>query len=549
MINVDSISIGSRRKGGSDPVRIEGGLKMLAEIEWSLKGPAELITEIEAALSGCAERVDDRILFLHFGNSVGVYDCPHLGRLEVHSGKWTHEHFNHMLRELTEIAAALPFTAAEGSALPYERNVPISREILYHAFVYLRHIVLELGGDGNLCTAYRLVLADPHRRLIREDHWTAPELARSVGPRALEELVSGRVRLHRAPGGCNAPVAIALKGHLPEVVREDRAYRRLDCPENRFAKALLGQVQWIVDRIHERVGDSEKGFSRRIGDECGQIRRALEPVARNSIWKGIGPMTAIPEASTVLQRRRGYRELFRHFSALRLASKVPLSARDVTQLLENKDIATLYELWCFFKVVDAVRTVEDGPESADAVTYTELDATIKHGYRVRWRSGTVAAYNPRFSATEGLRKSYSVPLRPDISLRVPDGRANPGLHLLDAKFKLDNLGELLGTDLDDDPDVLGKSSFTRADLYKMHTYRDAIPGAHSVWILYPGGEFRFYDAKLQPKCGDISNLTDPIDGVGAVPLRPEDDGAARLAALVTRLLAAEEQPPTDTERG
>ena len=26
----------------------------------------------------------------------------------------------------------------------------------------------------------------------------------------------------------------------------------------------------------------------------------------------------------------------------------------------------------------------------------------------------------------------------------------------------------------------------------MHAYRDAIPYARSVWILYPGGEFRFF---------------------------------------------------------
>ena len=213
-----------------------------------------------------------------------------------------------------------------------------------------------------------------------------------------------------------------------------------------------------------------------------------------------------------------------------------MSARDVTRLLENKDIATLYELWCFFKVVDAVRSVEGVPKKAEAVSYTEFEAKIRHGYRVQWRSGTVASYNPSFSRSRKTRKSYSVALRPDISLRVPSGRANGGLHLLDAKFKLDNLGELLGTDLDEDPDVLGHSSFTRADLYKMHTYRDAIPEAHSVWILYPGSEFCFFDAKLQPKCDDLFKLADPIDGVGAVPLRPEDDGAGSLAELTARLL-------------
>lgn len=536
-MQVGPINIRSRMKGGPEPVKVDGGLRLLAEVQWRLKGPARTIAEIEKALHGFVERVDDDLLFLHFGNSVGFFEVPYLERVESYSGKWTVDHFNRMLRDLTQVAAELPFAASEGSALPYDRNVPVAREILYHAFVYVRHAVLNAEGDENLCRAYGLVLADPHRRLVREDHWTAPELARSVGPKALEELVSGRVRLHKAPAGCEAPVAIALRGHLPEQVREDVAYRRLDCPENRFAKALLGQLLWIVDRVHERVDDAEGGLSERIADDCRKIRAKLEPIVRNSLWKGIGPLVAIPEASTVLHRRRGYRELFGHFSALRLASKVPLSARDVTRLLEAKDIATLYELWCFFQVVQAVMAVEGRPKSADAVSFTEWDAKVRHGYRVLWPSGIAAAYNPSFTPTRVRRKSYSVALRPDISLRVPPNRANSGLHLLDAKFKLDNLGELLGTDLEEDPDALGHSGFKRGDLYKMHTYRDAIPDARSVWILYPGAEFCFFDARLQPKCYDLAALAAPADGVGAVPLRPEDDGAGSLEQLITKLLA------------
>lgn len=529
------------RKGDVVAEVTDDGVRLTAEVEWWLKGATEDIESLRHALGAIVERVDDRIAFLNFGNSVGWFEAEPLGRIEVHSGKWTVEHFSRMLRELSEIASALPFLSTQRSALPYDRNVPVAREILYHAFVYLRHVVLEVQGDANLATAYRILLADPHQRLGRDRRVVDPALARSVGPRALEEVVAGRHHLYHAPSGCTAPLALALRGHLPERITEDVTRREVDTPENRFAKALLGQVLWIVDEIGERLAARKAGHSDQIRQQSAAIRRTLEPIARHGFWRGIGQMVTIPEASTVLQRRRGYRELFGHFAALRLASRVPLSARDVKRLLEAKDIATLYELWCFYKVVEAVKKVEGEPTRAQAVKYTDFDASVRHGCRVEWPTGAAVAYNPRFDQTEKTRRSYSVPLRPDISLRVPDGRPNAGLHLLDAKFKIDNLGELLRAGLPDDPDELGDAGFTRTDLYKMHTYRDAIPNARSVWVLYPGSVFACFDTQFQVTAPDSpSDLRRPFEGVGAIPLRPEDGGGSVLGQMMAELLTEQQ---------
>ena len=94
-------------------------------------------------------------------------------------------------------------------------------------------------------------------------------------------------------------------------------------------------------------------------------------------------------------------------------------------------------------------------------------------------------YNQRFSkVTDGQRHPYSVPLIPDIALRVPDG-PNAGLHLFDAKFPVQALADvgLAADDQDanDEKAAERAGSFKRADIYKMHAYRDAIPDARSVW--------------------------------------------------------------------
>lgn len=81
------------------------------------------------------------------------------------------------------------------------------------------------------------------------------------------------------------------------------------------------------------------------GDDFDRMTRDLEPMRRAPLWTDVGRMTHVPASSTVLHGRVGYREVYRHFSRLRLAARVPMTKRTTIDLLELKDIALLYELW------------------------------------------------------------------------------------------------------------------------------------------------------------------------------------------------------------
>ena len=121
-------------------------------------------------------------------------------------------------------------------------------------------------------------------------------------------------------------------------------------------------------------------------------------------------------------------------------------------------------------------------------------------------------------------------MRPDIALAIPTG-PNAGLHLFDAKFRLDRLDALLpiaDEETDAERQQERRGTFKRADLYKMHTYRDAIPEARTVWILYPGSEMRFFPADPQqpPVTTFASTLPVPLAGVGAIPLLPAEASPA-----------------------
>lgn len=202
------------------------------------------------------------------------------------------------------------------------------------------------------------------------------------------------------------------------------------------------------------------------------------------------------------------------------------------RILEVRDMASIYELWCHFQVVKAAEAATGGRASLNpAGREDELSVVLPFGSGVEVGDIEIT-YNRAFVAMPpaGFSRggSYSVPLRPDIAVRTPAGE----WHLFDAKLKRDvpaALDEIsAGRDEGEDADT-SLVSFRRADLHKMHAYRDAL-GATSVWVLYPGEDEDA--AEYSPREAAGSGVP---DGVGAIPLSPGMPGT-RLEAVMKRIL-------------
>lgn len=543
------------------------------ERSWLIRGIPDDVNHAAAALAGLCTRLDGGLLQVDFGNAVGRFRLGD-GTIEVVSGKWSAAHFDRMLEDLTAIAAGLPFSAGRGGALPYHRTQVAQHDVTYHAFVYLRHITLgdqthawgashtgEIPATTRrapLPAALAVILADPHRRWERDAQSVPIEQARQVDAHALFDAVLGQTPLLRLPEGMLAtmPVARALHNHLPMRVAETRIHPAVDTPENRFVKAFLGLAEQVIDDMRDAVErhaairpTGASAFEQRILGDCEAMARTLAPAIRHPLWREVGRMVHVPLASTVLQRRRGYRDVLSHFTRLRLATRLPLDSRDARALLEVKDIALMYELWCYFTVSDVISAHLGRPVAARMWVTGDFEVKVPDDNAViTWRDGTRLLYNPRFSRSRSAsRRSYSVPLRPDIALDLRSG-PNQGLHLLDAKFRLDRIGEIMPADessmgengLDADGDANEKrersGDYKRADLYKMHTYRDAIRDARSVWVLYPGTESRYFAQNGGAPTDSLDLQGCLLDGVGAIPLRPEAKGAEDLDLWVSTVL-------------
>ena len=548
--------------GSGKPEETDRGYLLQSERRWVVEGDDQALTAIANQLpSANWTRAGAHTLILNLVNSVGVLNLPHLGKVELVTGKFDTHQFDAMLRDLTQAATTLPFSAGEAAAGRYSVSTAPHDEVLYHAFVYLRYILSDRAPEEvRLLPALEMIVREPHRvwhshrrdvpieAMTRVDAHTPLDLLTRPGTAVAAASLS--------PSG--AKLAEKLRWRLPEVVSERKIQPTTDTPENRFVKAFIAQARTIIGRMRSAVSSRRPdAFRRNLLRDCDRMEASLMPIARHSMWEEVGRMVRIPFSSTVLQRRRGYRRVLRHFSRIRLAPMIPVDKDGMRDLLELKNIALLYELWTFFRLAQEISAVLGNPTVRSGRPASDLFQTdFAAGGTFEWDPGVRLVYNQRFSRSRsGQRHSYSVPLIPDIALRVADG-PNAGLHLFDAKFRVHALADvgLAAEDKDaDDPKAKERAgTFKRADIYKMHAYRDAIPDARSVWILYPGGEFRFFGV---PGGGgraggrvvsSAEGLPEKLKGVGAIPVGPGgtgegDDGRGKATASDDALRATLER--------
>ena len=487
-------------------VELPNGLCLRGEVEWIVSGTPEEVAELAAAVgAGHAERVSGVALLLRFGNAVGRFTIGRLGTLVVQCGKWTDETFEALLAELTEVALALPYAVDQSAGLAHDRTLVSSNAILMHAFLYARMLVLDPRRETSLAGVMAAIHADPHRRFMTERERVAFSDARHVDARSITRLAAGAEPMSRAVGAMGSlPLARALRGHLPTHVDVPRVRNSVDTAENRFVLGFLEQLGEIVARVDglARERGVKSVFWARVGLDCDDMRRALRPLRRHALWNDVGRLSHVPAASSVLQRRRGYRDVFRHHLVLRAATRLP--ADDVlARLLGMKDVAALYELWCFFMVVRALQTaLGRPPDVAERPRVDDVQVDLPWGLKVAWGDSVVAYYNLTFSnAHADSRNSASLQLRPDVTIRVRSG-ARDTMHVLDAKLRIERSG---GAGVEEEE----SKSFKWSDIAKMHAYRDALPAVRSAFILYPGDEAEHFSV-AGPEPGSV----------GAIPLVP-----------------------------
>lgn len=472
---------------------------------------------------------------LNWGNYVGasVVRIVHEGKelrlpVEVRSRKMDYlDDYRNMLDDISERLAALIFDYGSPTAV-YTQRAALNEHVAYLDYLFLRYLM----DEKRLPLHFRLVAANPHRTTEREIVWTDLALARSLTPRSLQTVYAHAEHLARPQRVVAPALQSQLHGYVPCQLLDDRVVTTFDTAPNRFVKHFLGQLVLKLRELEACFGTDIR--SKHLAEDCWCWRRSVENLARAHFLEEVGEMHVYPAGSQVLLKREGYRQLNDYYRRFLLTGKVVWEGFEELLKTPNKDLATLYEYWCFFQLLNAVAAALNAQVDPRQFIVEErgtFRVTINQRGKSWGRVGQAAVYyNCYFYHRDG--ESYSVALHPDYTVELPDGRR----FIFDAKYKYDNPGQFMSGDVsaDEERDEEQRLVYKKGDLYKMHTYRDAL-GAQAVFVLYPGNEFRAYHVEGHTLT-DPYELSNAFEGVGAIPTQVHDPEP--LVSCVRWLLAS-----------
>ena len=332
---------------------------------------------------------------------------------------------------------------------------------------------------------------------------------------------------------------------IPSYIENELAEHRNDCAhlyrveehvwtndtqENRFLKFALGQITDKYEVLKKRI-EAVKNASDVMKDDMQATLTILKHLQRNPFFRTVGNYKGMNQESLALQKATGYSQVYRTWSLLQRS----YSLNDGIYRLQTKDIATLYEIWCFIEVSHIVKEkLHLSDEDIDHRNRMEMNGLFtwdlgkgEHS-RILFKKDNVELaeliYNPKSPERENNSVGITdlvvptVPQRPDIVLQLTKNDLQEGMkmtYLFDAKYRIDG------------KDRNGVDVPPEDAINQMHRYRDAIyykdcqsdalkKEIIGGYILFPGDG--------EPTDVAVSKFRKTIDevNIGAFPLRPKD---------------------------
>jgi hypothetical protein len=295
--------------------------------------------------------------------------------------------------------------------------------------------------------------------------------------------------------------------------------------ENQFFKFAVFQTlkRFIKVKVHIKSLYS-KSLSNSFINELNIMEKELHIISSNPFFRSIDSFRGLKQESLVLQKATGYSSVYKSWIMLNSGLKF----LDGIQQIELKNIAELYQIWCFLEMKNVLQSLL-GKSNPDEVELAEIhvddfvfkiERGIKSKISFKNSNGDLIDlyHDYSFDTESGLIKSYTVKQRPDIVLQITknDLKENYILsYLFDAKYRLQSDEKENAPELPPDDAI-----------NQMHRYRDAIyfksknkPEKEIIgaYILFPGSGNLESVKKL-----DYFKSINTVN-IGAFPLRPNDE--------------------------
>jgi predicted component of viral defense system (DUF524 family) len=307
--------------------------------------------------------------------------------------------------------------------------------------------------------------------------------------------------------------------YYPSHAIETRRHVDYDTNENRF-------IRWVLLRIVSKLKDlkarlTEKGrlkdplLARKLNDMQSQLQRLLKLDFLN-----VKEMRQL-SVSLVLQMAPGYREVYRNYLMLMKG----LSIQSDLFRLSMKDLAQLYEYWCFLKIHDLLsRKYELLKQDIIKINRTGVFVTLDKSQKAKMvyrnpKNGEI--FTLYYNTLPSGEQTPTISQRPDNVLTLKKNDSDSEYkYIFDAKYRLNPAYE--DTPYRRNYKLPGPEE---SDINTMHRYRDAIVYAEGsgrelersmfgAYVLFPYHNEEQYREHKFYKSIELIN-------VGALPFLPE----------------------------
>ena len=464
--------------------------------------------------------------------------------------------YRFMLESITEKCTDLIMQIDSPINQYFETDFNKNPETLYQRFSFVKSIIDSLEFEE----AIQKIVSNPTTKWEEESEVKDIRRIRRFNQKNIRQLVSKSNRMEISSDHfLNMSYGLTS---IPTKIDSTRKTESINTAENRFIKHALEEFLFFCENCELKF---EKYSTAKF--ESGLLATKISTLLNQSFFKQISRPTSLKLNSPILQKKSGYREVLNAWLKFDLAAKLIWHGGDNVYDAGKKDIATLYEYWLFFALLDLLKEVfEIEPKSiAELIQYDKghLSLNLKQGTAIAMKGvfkspsrnlNIQFSYNRSFGGGQPFPNSgsYTTTLRPDYTLSIWPEEITEAIdaertelitHIhFDAKYKVKNFYELISKSKDDElteeentelikeeAEEVQKGTFKNQDLLKMHAYKDAIRRTGGAYVLYPG------EGNKDPFRG----FHELIPGLGAFVIKPnkDDKDKEHLKTFIQKVIA------------
>ena len=446
--------------------------------------------------------------FINFKSYAGktfldIYDgdnCIFKEPIEIRSKKINYdEQYKTMIEDLSSIYTELLFKINSPLYQPLKFKDIKKDENYYSNFIILTYLFKK----ENFPSIFEYLSRNLNSKLINYKNNVPISLASNIDELELINTISNPENLVEVEDSFSI-LKINNKYYAPLYINEINQVESIDTVENRFFKYFVFFISSLIKKLLENINE---GYA---FDKLKEYESIINFYESFNFFNDISNMDFIPFNSPILQKKEGYKEIFRFY--LMFDFNFKLSWNNLTQNLESyqKQLYDLYEYWCFFQLVSILEELTNSKASFDDfINKNKWSFSLSKGKYVKFHYKSIEIkliYNATFNKNNEYH-SYFADARPDYTILLDLDNKIKYIHF-DAKYKVDLSN--------------GKETYKSEDIIKMHAYRDAILDTIGAYVLYPGSGG--YDVK--PKIVGKEGY-----GVGAFSLNPSENNSEEINNL------------------